>query len=188
MHCWAADGDEIHEWLLCSWVWIWIMDFQNELYGHTHTHTQICTSILTRTLHWHACILTRALAKGNTHNSSPKSSLMYSRNTWSKGSMTQRHFKTEVHWGLLTASDWQVISLTGRGVYWLHLKKRVRGGRVGVGGWGKTKIREGLWRRLDLFSELKTEPLTCVSVMRRLDLRVSAPPTLLWQVGDTVLQ
>lgn len=134
MHCWAADGDEIHEWLLCSWVWIWIMDFQNELYGHTHTHTQICTSILTRTLHWHACILTRALAKGNTHNSSPKSSLMYSRNTWSKGSMTQRHFKTEVHWGLLTASDWQVISLTGRGVYWLHLKKRVRGGRVGVGG------------------------------------------------------
>lgn len=111
-------------------LWIFKMSFMD-----THTHTQICTSILTRTLHWHACILTRALAKGNTHNSSPKSSLMYSRNTWSKGSMTQRHFKTEVHWGLLTASDWQVISLTGRGVYLTAFKKENEGWKcVCVGG------------------------------------------------------
>lgn len=36
--------------------------------------------------------------------------------------------------------------------------------------------------------ELKTEALTCVSMMRRFDLRDSGPPTLLWQGSDNGLK
>lgn len=36
--------------------------------------------------------------------------------------------------------------------------------------------------------ELKTEALTCVSMIRRFDLRDSGPPTLLWQGSDSGLK
>lgn len=55
---------------------------------------------------------------------------------------------------------------------------------------GKKKIIITEVRRLDLppRPEVETKALTCVSMMRRFDLRDSAPPTLLWQGSDNGLK
>lgn len=174
MRCWTADVDEIHERVFVQpRDCIWIIHFK---LSQTHDISSLSHYLYSwaQTLkHQQALNIQGGKKEGEGEGEGKRH--------WAALGV-----KRQADWSRLrnepsSQSDWQVIWIAESCLPGCIKKKERKEKR--------RNNQRGFVAQTSLpRPEMETEALTCVSMMRRFDLRDSAPPTLLWQGSDNGLK